>query len=319
MSPFSSEYRRPQRPTRLRRAAAIAGAGALLATAACSGGVTASAEESGGRPTVLAAFYPLEWISTRVGGPDARVTGLTQPGVEPHDLELTPRQIADIENADLVVYIKGVQPAVDEAVQEHAADKAFDVASVITTISATAGQRAEESGERHDYDPHVWLDPARLATAVTKLGERLGRADGAHAAAYASRATAAAGDLAALDAEFQRSLAGCRNRTLVTSHTAFGYLADRYKLKQVGISGIDPDAEPSPARLAEVAGTARREGVTTIFTEELVSPKVAEVLAGEVGAKVAVLDPIESRPSGGDYLSAARANLSALRTALGCP
>ncbi|WP_248961102.1 metal ABC transporter substrate-binding protein [Sphaerisporangium perillae] len=319
--PFSSGNERRE-PFRRRHSAPLAlllGASALLAAAACSPGPSASAERSG-KPKVLAAFYPLEWISTRVGGADITVAGLTRPGVEPHDLELTPRQIADIEQADLIVYIKGVQPAVDEAVEQHAKDKAFDVASALATLPAGAQEQAE-SGDAHEkvsYDPHVWLDPSRLATAATALGKRLGQADGPHAAAYTGRAASASGELGALDKEVQQGLGTCSARTIVTAHAAFGYLADRYKLKQVGISGLDPEAEPSPARIAEVAGVAKREGVTTIFTEELVSPKVAEVLAKEVGAKTAVLNPIESRPQSGDYLSAARANLSVLRTALGC-
>ncbi|MFC4584776.1 metal ABC transporter substrate-binding protein [Sphaerisporangium corydalis] len=315
--PLSSRYLRRKNP-RLTLLGALLGGGALLAATACSGG-SASAAQSG-PPRVLAAFYPLEWISARAGGPDVTVTGLTQPGVEPHDLELTPRQIAAVEEADLVVYVKGVQPAVDEAVREHAEGRAFDAASAITTLPAVAGERAEGEGTygRGAYDPHIWLDPARMATIVTELGKRLGKADAAHAAAYATRARSAAGDLGALDTEFRQGLATCASRTIVTSHTAFGYLADRYRLKQVGISGLDPDAEPSPARLAEVAGIARQERVTTIFTEELVSPKVAEVLAKEVGARTAVLNPVESRPPSGDYLTAARANLHTLRTALGC-
>ncbi|MEU8265785.1 metal ABC transporter substrate-binding protein [Sphaerisporangium sp. NPDC049002] len=321
--PFSSGYNR-RKPSTYRRPRAISlllGAGALLAATACSAGTKASADERGtGKPRVLAAFYPLEWISTRVGGSDVTVTGLTQPGVEPHDLELTPRQIADIERADLIVYVKGVQPAVDDAVQEHAKDRAFDAASTITTLPAGAEehQEGEDAHGGPGYDPHVWLDPSRLATVVTELGKRLAQADAAHAAAYTGRADSAAGELGALDKEFRQGLTTCSSRTIVTGHAAFGYLADRYKLKQVGVSGVDPEAEPSPARLAEVAGVARRERVTTIFTEELVSPKVAEVLAKEVGATTAVLNPIESRPPAGDYLSAARANLSALRTALGC-
>ncbi|WP_214412086.1 metal ABC transporter substrate-binding protein [Sphaerisporangium fuscum] len=317
--PYSSRYtrRKPSGYLSPKTLAALLCGAALLTATACSQGGSASAQGSG-KPKILAAFYPLEWISTRVGGTDVSVTGLTQPGVEPHDLELTPRQIADIEQADLIVYIKGVQPAVDEAVQEHAQDKAFDAASTVTTLPATGEPEHQDAHEQVGYDPHIWLDPARLATAVTELGKKLGQVDGAHAAAYTSRAQAAAGDLGALDKEFQQGLTTCRSHTIVTGHAAFGYLADRYKLKQVGISGIDPESDPSPARLAEVAGVAKREQVTTIFTEELVSPKVAEVLAKEVGAKTAVLNPLESRPKTGDYLSAARANLATLRTALGC-
>ena len=310
--------------------AAFAGGLTLLAVAACGSSSTGAASGGageGGRPKVLAAFYPLEWVTQRVGGSDVELSTLTSPGVEPHDLELTPRQIAEIEQADLIVYLKGVQPAVDEAVAEHAADRSFDVAAAVTTLPAAEadpheheeeGHGEEEGHEEVDYDPHLWLDPSRFATVATKLGDRLAEADAAHADGFRSRAAATAKELTDLDKEMSDGLADCARRTVVTSHAAFGYLADRYKLKQVGISGIDPESEPSPARLAEVAKVAKAEKVTTIFTEELVNPKVAEVLATEVGAKTAVLNPIESRPATGDYLSATRENLAHLRTALGC-
>lgn len=313
------------RAAALRRpVAAIAGGLALLAAAACGSPTGAAGGSPGGeRPKVLAAFYPLEWVTGRVGGDDVELGTLTAPGVEPHDLELTPRQIAEIAQADLVVYLKGVQPAVDEAVAEHAPDRSFDVASAVSTIPAAEEHGHDEEAEGHgheeaDYDPHLWLDPSRFATVATRLGDRLAEADAAHADGYRSRAAATAKELTDLDEEMREGLAGCAGRTVVTSHAAFGYLADRYKLKQVGISGIDPESEPSPARLAEVAKVAKQEKVTTIFTEELVNPKVAEVLAAEVGAKTEVLNPIESRPETGDYLSAARENLARLRTALGC-
>ena len=311
--------------------AAFAGGVTLLAAAACGSSPTGAAgggSGAGDRPKVLAAFYPLEWVTQRVGGPDVELSTLTSPGVEPHDLELTPRQIAEIEQADLIVYLKGVQPAVDEAVAEHAADRSFDVATAVTTLPAAeadphgheeeGGGHGEEGHEDVGYDPHLWLDPSRFAAVATKLGDRLAEAGAAHADGFRSRAAATAKELTDLDKEMSDGLANCARRTVVTSHAAFGYLADRYKLKQVGISGIDPESEPSPARLAEVAKVAKAEKVTTIFTEELVNPKVAEVLATEVGAKTAVLNPIESRPATGDYLSATRENLAHLRTALGC-
>lgn len=265
----------------------------------------------------MAAFYPLQWLTEQVGGSDASVTGLTAPGVEPHDLELSIQQVTELKKAALTVYIKGIQPAVDDAVDPA---KSFDAATAVTTIPA--GEHAEEEGEEEhgheelSYDPHLWLDPSRLATAATELGERLATADPAHAQGYRDRAATTAATLGTLDQELTQGLTTCRSRTLVTAHEAFGYLADRYKLKQVGIT-LDPETEPSPARLSEVAKLAKAEGVTTIFTEALVSPKVAEVLASQVGAKTAVLDPLESKPSG-DYLSAMRDNLKTLQTALGC-
>ncbi|WP_232320647.1 metal ABC transporter substrate-binding protein [Herbidospora daliensis] len=290
----------------------------LVLTAACGG--TTAAES--GKPVVDAAFFPLQWLSEQVGGADVTVEGLTKPGVEPHDLELTPQQVAGVAKASLIVYVKGVQPAVDEAVAQHAAERGFDAATAVPTLEAVHSEEEEEEhgheGEEIAYDPHLWLDPSRMATIATALGGRLAEADPAHGAAYKERAKQTAAALTTLDAEFAKGLATCANRTIVTAHTAFGYLADRYKLEQVGIGGIDPDAEPSPARLAEAARIAKEKKVTTIFTEELVSPKVAEVLASEVGAKTAVLNPLESPPQGGDYISGMTANLSELRTALGC-
>jgi zinc transport system substrate-binding protein len=299
----------------------------VLTTTACGSTTPAAAPAAApaGKPEVLAAFYPLQWVTEQVGGPDITVKSLTAAGVEPHDLELGAQQIADLEDATLTVYIKGVQPAVDEAV---AADRSFDAATAVTTIPAGEHEEGEEHAEEehaeeeagHDhevsYDPHLWLDPSRFATVATKLGERLATADPAHAQGYKDRAAKAAASLTTLDQEFSKGLATCSTKTMITAHEAFGYLADRYRLKQVGIT-LDPETEPSPARIAEVAKLAKAEKVTTVFTEVLVSPKVAEVLAGEAGAKTAVLDPLESKPAG-DYLSAMRDNLQTLRTSLGC-
>ncbi|MEW9548059.1 metal ABC transporter substrate-binding protein [Nonomuraea sp. NPDC050783] len=291
-------------------------AATLLGVTACGSGPAGAGEAADGKPEVVAAFYPLQWLTEQVGGSDVQVTGLTAPGVEPHDLELGIQQVGDLREAALTVYVKGVQPAVDDAVDQ---EKSFDAATAVTTLPA--GEHEEEEGDGHGheevgYDPHLWLDPSRMATVATRLGERLAATDPAHAQAYQDRAARTAASLTALDQEFTKGLATCRSRTLVTAHEAFGYLADRYKLKQVGIT-LDPETEPSPARLSEVAKLAKAEGVTTIFTEALVSPKVAEVLANEVGARTAVLDPLESKPSG-DYASAMRDNLRTLQTALGC-
>lgn len=298
------------------RAVGVLAVTALFATTACGAAATGSDAPAEGTPQVLAAFYPLQWLTEQVGGPDVTVTSLTAAGVEPHDLELGVPQMAQLEDATLTVYIKGVQPAVDEAVTP---DRAFDAATAIATLpsGAPAGGHAEgEAGHEVPYDTHLWLDPARFATVATELGERLAAADPAHAQAYKERAGRTATSLSTLDQDFARGLADCSTKTMVTAHEAFGYLADRYQLKQVGIT-LDPETEPSPARIAEVARLAKAEKVTTVFTESLVSPKVAEVLASEVGARTVVLDPLESKPAG-DYLSGMRSNLRTLRTALGC-
>ena len=269
----------------------------LLLTA-CGGGTASSS----GRPEVVAAAYPFAWLAQRVGGPDATVTDLVKPGAEPHDVELTPRQVGVVkERADVVVYLKGFQPAVDDALGDG--KQGLELGAVVGA---------------HDGDPHGWLDPVRMQQAAQALAGRLAQADPGHAADYRSRAAAVVADLAALDRDFRTSLTGCARHDVVTSHSAFGYLASRYGLVQRGISGLTPDAEPSPRRLAEVARFARANGVTTIFFESLVDPKVARTVASEVGARTAVLDPVEGVRHGDDYLSVQRRNARALHDALGC-
>lgn len=303
---------------------ALAAATAALLTL---GGVAACSNGGGGsdpdKVDVVAAFYPLQFLAERIGGDRVVVDNLTKPGAEPHDLELNPRQVGQVVDAELIVYLTGFQPAVDEAVEQNGGDRAFDVAGVAPLRDAAAGGHEHEGEAGHEAesggkDPHLWLDPTRLAGVGDKLAERLGRVDPDHAADYTARAGTLRAELTKLDTEYAEGLRTCQRREVVTSHTAFGYLAEHYGLAQIGLTGLTPEAEPSPQRLAEVAKEAREHQAGTIFFETLVSPKVAETIAREVGARTAVLDPIEGPPAEGDYLTAMRANLQTLRTALDC-
>jgi zinc transport system substrate-binding protein len=296
-----------------------------VGAAACAGDDT----KGNGAVAVIGSFYPMAWVAQRVAGSAESVATLTKPGVEPHDLELTPRQIVAVAQADLVVYVRGLQPAVDQAVDRHAADRAVDAASLVRTLPAAdtgsaapapAPAPAKAGSADGARDPHLWLDPSRLASVATAVAARLAKDDPAHKAMYEGNARALGADLHALDGEFAAGLRDCTYRTIVTSHTAFGYLADRYRLTQVSVAGIDPQNEPSPQRLAELTGTIRRTGVTTVFTETLVSPKVAQTLAREAGVRTATLDPVEGLAAGtkDDYLSIMRRNLRTLRAALEC-
>jgi zinc transport system substrate-binding protein len=300
-------------------------AAAVLAIGGVAGCATEKADGDG-RVDVVAAFYPLQFVAGRVGGDAVDVTTLTKPGAEPHDLELSPGQIGQVSEAELIIYLKGFQPAVDEAVAQEGGDRAFDVTGVVPLLDVTAGGH-EHEGEEHDHaddtggkDPHVWLDPTRLATVGDRLAERLASVDPDHAADYRARAATLRAELEALDREYEQGLRTCQRREIVVSHAAFGYLADRYRLEQIAIAGLAPDDEPAPQRLAEVVEEAREHGATTIFFETLVSPKVAETIAREVGVQTAVLDPIEGLApgSGEDYVSVMRTNLATLRQALEC-
>lgn len=266
---------------------------------------------------MVASFYPFAYVAQRVGGEDVLVENLTGAGIEPHDIELRPRQIGDVQDADLVIYQKDFQAAVDDAVDQAARPRAgtLDVATVVQRRPSTA---EDATG---GYDPHVWLDPATMVAVTEAVKARLSAVDPAHASTYRTNAAALVAELRSLDRAFTTGLARCRIRDIVTSHAAFGYLAEAYGLRQVAIAGIDPSSEPSARQLADIAALVRRDRVTTVFTEELVSPKVADTVARETGASTATLSPIEGlteQTKDETYLTLMRANLAALRKANAC-
>jgi zinc transport system substrate-binding protein len=303
---------------------------ALLA-ASCAGG--GGEGEDDDRVRVVASFYPLAEAAARVGGEHVEVVNLTPPGVEPHDLELTADDLEAIAGADVILYLgSGFQPAVEDAVTNEATGVALDVLAGQELLPAPADDHGhDEEGEDPDEheaeegvvgDPHVWLDPVRFAAVSAAIGDTLAEADPANAEDYRARASGFSEELAALDEEYRAGLAACDGRVLFVNHAAFGYLAAAYDLEQEAIS-VSPEAEPDPARLAELRDEAIADGVTTIFTESLVSPDVAETLAAEVGVATAVLNPLEGltpeqEAAGDDYLSVMRENLETLRGGLGC-
>jgi zinc transport system substrate-binding protein len=276
----------------------LAGITLAIATAGCGG-----TGGSSGAAQVVAGVYPLAFAAQEVGGAAVEVTNLTPAGAEPHDLELTPRDVEDIHEADLVVYLgRGFQPGVEEAVESAG----------VPAVDALDGIELREEGE--SVDPHIWLDPIRFAQAVERIGAELGRE---------APARRLAAQLRALDREYREGLGDCARRELVTAHDAFGYLADRYGLEVIPITGISPEAEPSPQDLEAVAELVAERGVTTVFTETLLSPEIGETVAREAGATTAVLNPLEGLTEdelarGENYFSVMRANLSAMRSGLGC-
>lgn len=312
-------------PRRRHRATAAPAAAAAVAAAltlsACSGG---GGTGDGDGLSVLASFYPLQYVAEQVGGDLVDVSSLTPPGAEPHDLELSPAQVDAVGRADLVVYLSDFQPSVDGAVEANPPAHVVDAAQDTELHAAEHDAEGEEGdeGDDHDHgslDPHFWLDPSRLPAVADDVAAQLAAVDPDHAQDYEANARAFAQQMADLDAEYAAGLATCTSRTIVTTHEAFSYLAERYDLQQVGIAGIDPEGEPSPARLAEVGRIVQDEGVGTVFFETLASPKVAQALADELGVDTAVLDPLEGLTDDTqDYASVARANLETLRTALSC-
>jgi zinc transport system substrate-binding protein len=303
-------------------AAYLVGALALTACGGASGDGTVVA--SSGKLSLVASFYPLQWVAAQVAGDHAQVSSLTKAGAEPHDLELVPQDIAKVADADLVVYLKGFQPAVDQAVSQEAADHAYDASKAanlsLTYMPVEEGQ--QDGDESRTVDPHFWLDPTRLAKVAQGLADRLSKVDPTNASDYAANTKTLQRKFASLDQEFRAGLASCVNRNLVTSHNAFGYLARRYGLKQIGITGLTPEDEPKPSDLAAVADFVRKHAVRTIYYETLVSPVIARTVAGETGARTAVLDPIEGlsdKSEGSDYLAVMRSNLANIKKGQPCP
>jgi zinc transport system substrate-binding protein len=280
-----------------------------------------SASNADGKVRVVAAFYPLAEAARQVGGVDVHVSNLTPIGAEPHDLELTPKSVDQILDADVVVEMgHGFQPAV-----EHAAEQRSGTTVVmLDELPIGAGDQQVEDGSKHGLDPHVWLDPTLMARIVDTVRAALAKADPAHADDYATRARTYTTELARLDDEYRAGLRDCRVRDFVTSHEAFAYLAKRYGLQQRGVAGVSPEQEPSPDRIADLADLARREHVRVIFTEDFVSARIADTVAREAGGvRTEVLSPLEGltedqQHAGDDYLSVMESNLRKLQSALDC-
>jgi zinc transport system substrate-binding protein len=273
--------------------------------------------QTSGKPQVVAAFYPYAFVAERVAGHLAQITDLTAPGIEPHDLELTPQQVAEISNADLVIYESGFQPSIDQAIQQNPPREALDVSDVVP-LQPLANSPA---GANSAKDPHLWLNPANLVPIARRVATALGKADPGHAAGYRANTERLISDLNSLDAAFRIGLAHCKRTEFVTSHAAFGYLAARYGLTMLAIAGLSPDAEPSAEHLAAVQRAIVSDGLTTVFSERLGTSAYADSLAHDLGLHAAVLDPVEGlakSDSNANYLSLMRGDLAALRKANGC-
>jgi zinc transport system substrate-binding protein len=345
MAVMTARYRSRTRSTRPRIAAALlAGTSALgmLALSACgTEGSNGEGEDSAGTVDVVASFYPMEFLAERIGGDHVSVNTLTEPGVEPHDLELSPRETARLSEADLIVYLAGLQPAVDRAVAESGVPHIVEAASFTESGADDAEHDADEHdaehGDEHDAehsdgdghghtdgteDPHLWLDPVKYAKVAEGVGEALAEADPEHAADYRANADGLVAELRTLHEDFERELADTENDTFITTHAAFGYLAERYGLREEAIAGLSPESEPSAARMRELHRVAEEENVRTVFFETLASDATARTLADDLDLDTDVLDPLEGitdESRGTDYLEVMRSNLAALRKALDTP
>ena len=342
----------------LRRIAAFGAALILAAgMSACSALKSESSSASsahtiapGKTLTVSTSFYPIAYLAEAIGGPLVKVSTVTPPNVEPHDFELSGKETAELGKADIIAYVPGFQPSLDKAVKEVGSgptvvdlskpanlvhhegveeehehgEEATDGASASAAATAQASEAEHdehaEGGEGHDgdLDPHFWLDPDRMVKVAEALEASFAKIDPANANDYKAGLDKLKTALTGVDNQYKQGFTSCQHKTFITSHAAFGYMAERYGLTQASISGIDPETEPSPAEMANIKSVVEKTGVKTIFTEELVSDAPAKAIAAETGAETSVLSPLESKPERGDYTDAMTTNLGRLKAALAC-
>ncbi len=256
---------------------------------------------------VVASFYPLAFLSARIGGEKVTVTDLTPSGGHAHDLELSPQQVASLGDADLVFYLgDSFQPAVEKAVSQEA-NASFD------------GLSAVNSSDRIPGDAHIWLDPMIVADLGDGLAEQLAVIASDYADEFRHNAAELRKELEELDKEYRAALRGCSGEVLITSHEAFGYMTSAYGLEQVGVTGVNPDAEPSPKRIHELEKVVRGNNATTLFFEEQGASSTEQRLATSLGVNIGRLYTLETAPTDAeDFLDALHRNLDSLRTGLDC-
>jgi len=275
---------------------------------------------NGTKLNVTASYYPLYDFAKQVGGDKVQAVNVTPAGAEPHDYEPTPQQLVEAQKTDVFIY-NGA--AMEQWVNKFLPDFKRTVIKGSNGIDLQAGANEDGTFTAGVKDPHFWLDPILAEQIVNNIRDGLTKADPADKAYFAANADSYKAKLAQLDKDYQTGLASCQTRTIVTSHAAFGYLGKRYNLDVASIAGLSPDQEPSAAKLAELSQLVKDKGIKYVFFESLVSPRLAETVAQETGAKTAVFDPIEGisdadQKQGKDYLSVQKENLANLRTALSC-
>ncbi|WP_328364768.1 zinc ABC transporter substrate-binding protein [Streptomyces sp. NBC_00445] len=300
----------------------------LAALSACSSASAGSGNTD--KFDVVASFYPMQFLAEQIGGDHVNVTTLTEPGQEPHDLEISAQQTAALQESDAVLYLKTLQPAVDEAVEQSPVKTKIDAATLTRLENHGETGHAHEGEEEHAeeehaeeesaLDPHIWLDPVKYAEVAEGVSAAFEKADPDNAADYRKNTVDLVAKLNTLNTDFETGLKNTDTKVFFTNHSAFAYLAERYGLTQESVTGVDPESEPSAARMKELQAEAKADGVTTVFYETLVSDKTAKTLAADAGLKTDVLDPLEGitdKSKGDDYFEVMQANLTALEKALG--
>lgn len=267
---------------------------------------------------VVASFYPISFFSSEIGGYKTTVMNLTPAGVEPHDYEPSTKDLARLERSRVLVLNGGIEGWADKVKTNLEAKQV----TVITAGEGIISKDIEEDGKKTP-DPHIWLDPVLAKEEARKIAEGFIQADPPNQSYYENSLSLLNDKFDQLHQKYQIGLNNCQKKDIITTHSAFAYLAARYGLNQVAISGLSPEAEPSLQQIADVTDFAKENDVKYIFFETLISPKLADTIASEVGAKTLVLDPLESLSeddisTGKNYFTVMEDNLKNLQLALGC-
>ena len=268
---------------------------------------------------VMASFYPVYDFAQKIGGDHVEVTNMVPAGTEPHDWEPSTTDITDLESADVFIYSgAGMEHWVDSVLGSLSNQNLISV-EASTGITMRDGYKDEDGDV--GTDPHVWLAPENAKVEMENIKNAFVEADPDNAADYEANYEKWSAECDTLDEEFRTGLENVSSHDIVVSHEAFGYLCDAYGLTQLGIEGIEADSEPDPARMAEIQDFVKANNVKVIFSEELVSPKVAQTIADATGAQMEELNPLEGLTddeiaAGEDYFSVMRSNLDELKAAL---
>lgn len=278
--------------------------------------------------TIVTTFYPIYDFTKEIVGDEGNVKLLIPAGTEPHDFEPSAKERAEISDADVFVYNSSDMEFFVDSLKDSVDSKQtlmIEAAKGIDRLESQEADEHEESEEGHDhaheYDPHVWLDPVLAIKEVRTIAGELGEKYPDKKEIFTKNADAYIKKLEALDQKYSEELKNATNRTFVTQHAAFAYLANQYNLEQVAISGVSPDQEPTPSRLAELKEFVKKNNIEVIYFEENASSKVAETLSNETGVKLEVLNPLESLTNeqikaGENYISVMEKNLEALKESI---
>ena len=293
---------------------------AVMLLYGCRPNDAVNAGSTDGKITVVATFYPLYDITRKIAGDKLNVDALIPAGVEPHDYEPSPEDIIKLSRAKGFITIGFRFSGIENKLMESYDGKitAIDSKKGITLLNAQGGDKGEierNSGK----DPHIWLSPTNMIIIAGNIRDGLKNIDPLNAGLYDENAKKIIEELKLLDSEYRKGLFGCRKSVILTNHRAFAYVARDYGFNQVGISGLEPETEPTAKEIIRIKEEAIKNNATYIFTEELVDARIAQAIAGEIGAKTIVLNPIEgTKNPNEDYFSLMRANLANLKLALGC-